>query len=123
MFAWYTLPTVYDQQKLLQLFQVFAHNIRRNLRDAGLRCHRPFRGQPLLLRNRLARRHWATAHARCRLNIWDSVIFFYFYFFDETKVIVDLSDRRQRVYRRRGESFRDNCVVEEERSGIDSLYE
>ncbi|XP_053373943.1 uncharacterized protein LOC128546707 [Mercenaria mercenaria] len=30
--------------------------------------------------------------------------------------MVDSSDRRQRVYHRRGERFRDSCVVEEERS-------
>jgi hypothetical protein len=110
-FAWYTLPTVYDQQKLQELLQVSAHTIRRYLRDVGLRCHRPYRGQPLVPRHRLARRRWAIAHARWCLNRWDSVIFFW----------RDQNNSRlkwpQCVYRRLGERFRDNCVVEEERGG------
>lgn len=91
---------------------ISARTVRRRLRAAGLRCRRPYRGPRLLPRHRIARRRWAAAHARWRLNRWDNVMFS-----DETKVMIDSSDRRQRVYRLRGERYRDSCVVEQERYG------
>lgn len=91
---------------------IHPRTVRRRLKAAGLRCHRPYRGPRLLPRHRVARRRWAAAHARWRLNRWDTVLFS-----DETKVMVDSSDRRQRVYRRRGERYSDRCVVEEDRTG------
>ena len=61
---------------------------------------------------KVARRRWTAAHARWALRRWNNVMFS-----DETKVMIDSSDRRQRVYRRVGERYNEICVVEEDRSG------
>ena len=60
----------------------------------------------------MRRRNWAAAHTRWRRNDWQNVLFT-----DETKVMVDSSDKRQNVYRRPGERFSDACVKEVDRWG------
>ena len=90
--------------------------VRRRLKVVGLRCRRPYRGPRLTQRHKVARRRWTAAHARWALRRWNNVMFS-----DETKVMIDSSDRRQRVYRRVGERYNEHCVVEEDRFGRASL--
>ena len=90
--------------------------VRRRLNASGLRCRRPYRGPRLTQRHKDARRRWTAAHARWALNRWNHVMFS-----DKTKLMIDSIDRRQLVYRIVGETFHENCVVEENRLGRASL--
>lgn len=91
---------------------ICARTVIRRLREFGLRCRRPYHGARLTRVHRQNRVRWATLHARWRLNQWRNVLFS-----DETKVMVDSSDKRKHVYRRRGERFSDACVNEVDRWG------
>ena len=92
--------------------RISPQTVRRRLREAGIRCRRPYYGARLTRGHRVRRRNWAAAHARWRRNDWQNVLFT-----DETKVMVDSSDKRQNVYRRPGERFSDACVKEVDRWG------
>ena len=92
--------------------RISVHTVRRRLRDAGIRCRRPYYGADLTRGHRLRRLNWAAAHARWRHNDWANILFT-----DECKVMVDSSDKRDHVYRRKGELFSDTCVREVNRWG------
>jgi len=96
--------------------RISARTVRRRLLDAGLRCRRPYHGARLTAVHRRNRLHWVAAHARWRNRQWDNVLFS-----DETKVMVDSSDKRQHIYRRNGERFQDACVREVDRWGRASV--
>ena len=80
--------------------------MRNRLRASGIRPHRPYVGPILSARHRRERRR----------NDWASVLFT-----DESRFNLRRSDGRVRVYRRRGERFRDACVVENELFGGGSV--
>ena len=92
--------------------RISVHTVRRRLRDAGIRCRRPYYGADLTRGHRLRRLNWAAAHARWRHNDWANILFT-----DECKVMVDSSNKRDHVYRRKGELFSDTCVREVNRWG------
>lgn len=92
--------------------RVSASTIRRRLHGSNLRACRPYRGSILNAVNRNNRRQWARQHSRWRLDQWNTVLFS-----DESRICVDRPDRRQRVWRRRGERYADPCVREANRWG------
>lgn len=92
--------------------QISSKTVRRRLKTVGLRCRRPYHGSRLTGHHRDVRTRWATLHARWLRRQWQNVLFT-----DECKVMVDSSDKRQHVYRRRGERYSDACVKEVDRWG------
>ena len=78
----------------------------------GLRARRPVKGIRLTPRHRQARLTWARAHLRYTRADWVNVLFT-----DESRFKIDGNDGRDRIYRRVGERYADNCVFEGDRYG------
>lgn len=93
---------------------IHRRTVSRRLKEHRLRCHRPYRGQVLTRRHRLNRLNWVRNNLRT-LN-WRRVVFS-----DESRFNLYHSDGRTRVYRRRGERFADNTVLERNRFGGGSV--
>ena len=55
--------------------QISRQTVMRRLRTDGLRCRRPARRPVLTVRHRQRRVHWARAHRRWTLRMWEDVIF------------------------------------------------
>ena len=67
----------------------------------------PYIGSHLIRHHHRQRRNdWARVHQRWHAHQWRNTLFT-----DEFKSQVDFCDKRQHVYRRRGERFSDACVV------------
>jgi len=92
--------------------QISPQTVRRRLGAFGLRCRRPYQGQILLHRHRLARQRWAANRGYLRNTPWRDVIFS-----DESRFQLSFADGRHRIYRRRNERFARNCVQERDRFG------
>ena len=86
----------------------------RRLRQARqpIRPRRPYVGQVLTARHRAARLQWAQRHFRWGRQQWARVLFS-----DESRFNLSHRDGRIRVFRRRGEHFSDNCLIERDRFG------
>ena len=89
--------------------------VSRRLKDYGIRCRRPVKGQILTRRHRQLRVRWATDMLRVRRQNWNRVVFS-----DESRFTLSFADGRLRVYRRRHERFADSCVLERDRFGSGS---
>ena len=85
-----------------------GNTVRRRLADVGLKSRCPNIGQVLLPRHKQVR----NAHTRWPRQRWENVLFN-----DESKVNLNYSDGRRRVFRRTGERFAQCCVVEVNRFG------
>ena len=90
----------------------------RRLRQARqpIRPRRPYVGQVLTVRHRAARLQWAKRHFRWGRQQWPRVLFS-----DEPRFNLSHHDGRIRVFRRRGERFADNCLIERDRFGGGSV--
>ena len=86
------------------------------LREAGVRARRPMKAPVLLRRHRAARLAWARRHLRFTRADWANVLFV-----DETKIKINGSDGRLRVYRRTGERANENCINETQQFGGGSI--
>ena len=84
----------------------------RRLRQARqpIRPRRPYVGQMLTARHRAARLQWAQRHFRWGRQQCARVLFP-----DESRLNLSHHDGRIRVFRRRGERFADNCLIERDR--------
>ena len=91
---------------------ISSDTVRRRLRSSGIRARRPYIGPRLTRLHRRRRTDWTRIHQRWRAAQWRNTLFS-----DESKFQVDFSDKRQKVYRRRGERFSDSCVHELDRFG------
>ena len=96
--------------------RISGQNVRRRLRESGLRAMRPVIGPILKQRHRIARLACARARRRWGLHTWQNILFS-----DESLFSLSLSDGRYRVYRRRGERVTDQCVYEADRFGGGSV--
>ena len=76
------------------------------------RLRRPYVGQVLTARHRAARLQWAQLHFRWGRQQWARVLFS-----DVSRFNLSHHDGRIRVFRRRGECFADNCLIERDRFG------
>ena len=81
-----------------------------------IRPRRPYVGQVLTARHRAARLQWAQRHFLWRRHQWARVLFS-----DESRFNLSHHDGRIRVFRRRGERFADNCLIEKDRFGGGSV--
>ena len=95
--------------------KVSVQTVRNRLHSAGLRA-RPYVGVPLSQRHRQARLAWTRQHRRWTNRQWATVLFT-----DESRFLLDMLDRRRRVWRRRGERYANCAIVEHDRYGRGSL--
>ena len=84
-----------------------ANAVRRRLRGSGQQARRLVVERILKHHHRIARPAWARGRRRLRLYTWQHIPFS-----DESQCSLRFSDRRYRVYRRRGNGFTDQCVYE-----------
>ena len=91
---------------------ISKQTVLRRLRQARqpIRPSRSYVGQVLTARHRAARLQWAQRHFRWERQQWDRVLFS-----DESRFSLSHHDGRIRVFRRRGERFADNCLIERDR--------
>ena len=81
---------------------ISTQTVRNCLRQSGLRSRRACIRIPLTRRHKQARLHWAQDHVNFIENDWDPILFT-----DEARYCLHITDRRARVWRRRGERFQD----------------
>ena len=81
-----------------------------------IRAYRPYFGQILTRRYRMARPDWCRRHLHFRRADLDLILFS-----DECRFNLNHADGRGRVYRRRGVRFADACVIERDRFGGGSV--
>ena len=86
---------------------VSRQTVVRRLQTSGFRCRRPYQGCILSHIHRQRRLLWTTTHQRWTRHDWSRVLFT-----DESRFCLRSADGRQRVYRRSGERYADNCVQE-----------
>ena len=99
-------------------YGISKQTVWRRLRQAR-QCiwpRRPYVGQVLTARHRAARLQWAQRHFRWGRHQWARVLFF-----DESRFNLSHHDGRIRIFRRRGERFADNCLIERDRFGGGSV--
>ena len=96
--------------------QVCTDTVRRRLRAAGLRARRPYVGPVLTGLHRQRRLQWAAVHRRWTRRQWNAVVFF-----DESRFTLSRADERVRVWRRLGERYSENCVLQADRFGGGSV--
>ena len=88
--------------------RISRQTVRNRIHGAGLRAYRPYQGNVLTRRHRLARMLWANQHQAWTLrNHWRHV-----WFSDESRFLLQRHDGRRRVYRRRGERYAAPCMDE-----------
>ena len=88
------------------------------MREQGLSARRPAIRSPLQPRHHVARLAWARQHLRFRNGQWDRVLFT-----DECRINLSRADGRQRVYRRHGERYANNCIQDMIWGGICSNHQ
>ena len=90
----------------------------RRLRQARqpIRPRRPYLGQVLTAGHRVTRLQWAQRHFRWGRQQWARVLFS-----DESRFNLNHHDSQIRVFRRRGERFADDCLIERDRFGGGSV--
>ena len=93
------------------LRRISGQTVRRRLHAAGLRAYRLAVRLVLMDLHRLALVAWARTHARWTRNDWRRVVFS-----DESRFCLQRSDGRIRIWRRRNERYRRNCIVERDRN-------
>ena len=93
-----------------------VQTVRNRLHSAGLRAWRPYVGVPLSQRHRQARLAWTRQNSRWTNQQWATVLFT-----DESRFLLDMLDRRRRVWRRRGERYANCAIVEHDLYGGGSL--
>lgn len=89
------------------LRNVSCRTIRNRLREANLLPHRPAVRPVLTVRHRQARLAWARHHVAWPYHQWRRIVFS-----DESRFCLQGNDGRGLVYRRQGERFADNCVLQ-----------
>ena len=97
---------------------VHPGTVRNRLRSAGLFSRRPYVGPILNFQRRQQRLNWARMNQyRTLRGYWGSVLFT-----DESRFTLSFRDGRTRVWRRRGERYDPNCVLERDRFGGGSVH-
>ena len=85
--------------------------VQNRLLEVGIRCRQAYKCILLRRQHRAARLAWARRYIRFTRADWANVMFV-----DETRIAMQFSDGRARVYRRRGERTSANCKLETDRS-------
>ena len=89
--------------------QTVRNRLRQNVK---IRAYRLYFGHILTRRHRTARRDWCRRHLHFRRADWDLILFS-----NDCQFNLSHADGRERVYRRREESFADACVIERDHFG------
>ena len=99
-------------------YGISKQTVLRRLRQARqpIRPRRPNVGQVLTARHRAARLQWAQRHFRWGRQQWARVLFSY-----ESRFNISHHNGRIRVFRRKGERFADNCLIQRDRFGGGSV--
>ncbi|KAK7114313.1 hypothetical protein V1264_000391 [Littorina saxatilis] len=91
---------------------ISGQTIRRRLAERDLQNCRPARGPVLTQRHRMARQQWAQDHINWNWRQWRNILFT-----DESRFCISHVDGRFRVWRRRGERYAGDCVMEHNAQG------
>ena len=86
---------------------ISADTVRHRLVASNLRCYRPVRGPVFTPRHRQECLQWALQRQNWRNQQWRNIIFS-----DESRYCISTADGRTRLWRRRGERYNDNCMME-----------
>lgn len=98
------------------VYRLSVSTVRRRLKNAGLKCRRPYIGSPFKEHHRGLRYDWCVARDRWFQPQWDAVLFS-----DESKFNVSFADGRLRIWRRDGHRYSENCVLQANRFGGGSV--
>ena len=96
--------------------RVSIQTVQNRLHSAGFRARRPYVGVPLSQRHRQARLAWTRQHCRWINQQWATVLFT-----NESRFLLDMFDRRCRVWHHRGERYANCAIVEHDWYGGGSL--
>lgn len=96
--------------------RVSVQTIRNRLHADGLHARRPAVAPRLTPRHRQTRLAFCRAHVDWNIEAWSCVLFS-----DESRFCVSTNDRRQRVWRARGQRFAECAIVEHDRFGGPSV--
>ena len=91
--------------------------VRRRLRDAGIINHNPYAILLLTAQCRQCRLSWTRQHLPVTRIQWQVVLFS-----DKSRFNLYHHDGRRREWRRRGERLADNCIIQHDRFGGDSVH-
>ncbi|KAK7106741.1 hypothetical protein V1264_017962 [Littorina saxatilis] len=91
---------------------ISGQTVRRRLAERHLQHCRPARGPVLTQRHRMARQQWAQDHINWNWRQWRNILFT-----DESRFCISHVDGRVRVWRRRGERYAGDCVMEHNAQG------
>ncbi|TWW74998.1 hypothetical protein D4764_14G0010010 [Takifugu flavidus] len=91
---------------------VSDQTIRNRLHEGGLKARRPVVGPVLTARHRRARLAFAIDHQNWQLRHWRPVLFT-----DESRFNLSTCDRRERVWRCRGERYAACNIIQHDRFG------
>lgn len=84
---------------------IATQTVRNRLHAAQLRARRPAKRPMLTPAHKVARQGWCRRHGRWTRQQWSQVVFT-----DESRFSLQHPDGRTRVWRRRGERFREDCI-------------
>lgn len=98
---------VQQQLRNVRGVAVSARTVRRRLCEQNLTPYRPASGPKLTVAHRQCRLRFAREHVDWTLDQWADVLFS-----DESRICLQGSDGRQRVYRRPGERYAQCCIEE-----------
>ena len=90
---------------------VSARTVVRRLNSVGLYAHRPALKPKLTENQKVKRLAWAKEHKRWNRAQWSNVVFS-----DEATYVVDAADHKIRCFRRKGERFNQNMILEEKKT-------
>ena len=96
--------------------RVSTQIIRRHLYRGRLRARRPYIRVPLSPRHRRDRVNWARNHRHWTQRQWNNILFT-----DESLFTVDFADGRVCVWRRSGERYHEQNVIQRDRYGGGSV--
>lgn len=104
-----------DLQRATNL-HVSAQTVRNRLHEGGMRARRPQVGVVLTAQHRAARLAFAREHQDWQIRHWRPVLFT-----DESRFTLSTCDRRDRVWRRRGERSAACNILQHDRFGSGSV--
>ena len=90
--------------------QISKQTVRRRLKERGIQPCRPYVGPKLTRRHRQARLTWCRNRQYLNAAQWRQILFT-----AESRFSLEHADGRTRVFRRTGERYADECVVEADR--------
>lgn len=109
-------PKIARQLRNATGVRISGQTVRNRLRSVGLKGMRPVVSVPLTQRHRRLRVQWATLHQRWIQRHWNEVLFT-----DESRFNVEFADGRARVWRRRGEWYDPQNVIQRDCYGGGSV--